>query len=415
MRRLAFHFYGFLLLAVVGLGWTIEQLWSSQQNDMPAWVEPLAESFVNLSQYIERPEQLEQALDLPVQVVSAGQVRWPSAQQSKFAAGEPVILFGDTTQLYVYIQHRDDIWRIGPVIDETPSPTYAYHLLFFLLLAVVTTIWLWPLSRDLKRLEEHLRYVSQPDQKPLDLSKRSLVYPLALSFNAMRERIWYLLGIQRDLTHAVSHDLRTPLARMKFALALPDSPAKTEALQEDVAEMEEIVDTLLDYARMEAQEELMERDDVDVSELCLHVVEKYQRNATQKIELECPEHAVFRCDGHYIERALNNLLQNASRYAASCIRVVVVPQRESSGMPNGGGLTIHVDDDGPGIPASERQKILKPFVRLEESRSRDSGGAGLGLTIVSRIMEWHGGRIDISDSPLGGARFSLILPEPPQI
>ena len=226
MRRLAFHFYGFLLLAVVGLGWTIEQLWSSQQNDMPAWVEPLAESFVNLSQYIERPEQLEQALDLPVQVVSAGQVRWPSAQQSKFAAGEPVILFGDTTQLYVYIQHRDDIWRIGPVIDETPSPTYAYHLLFFLLLAVVTTIWLWPLSRDLKRLEEHLRYVSQPDQKAARLVEALIGYPLALSFNAMRERIWYLLGIQRDLTHAVSHDLRTPLARMKFALALPDSPAK---------------------------------------------------------------------------------------------------------------------------------------------------------------------------------------------
>lgn len=407
MRRLAFHFYGFLLLAVVGLGWTIEQLWSSQQNDMPAWVEPLAESFVNLSQYIERPEQLEQALDLPVQVVSAGQVRWPSAQQSKFAAGEPVILFGDTTQLYVYIQHREDIWRIGPVIDETESPTYAYHLLFFLLLAVVTTIWLWPLSRDLKKLERHLRVVSQPDQKPLNLSKRSLVYPLALSFNAMRERIWYLLGIQRDLTHAVSHDLRTPLARMKFALALPDSPAKTEALQEDVAEMEEIVDTLLDYARMEAQEELMERESVDVSELCLHVVEKYQRDGSRVIELRSPDHLQFCCDGHYLERALNNLLQNASSHAESKVQVEVALRN--------GDLIIHVDDDGAGIPVSERQKILKPFVRLEESRSRDSGGAGLGLTIVSRIMEWHGGRIDISDSPLGGARFSLILPEPPQV
>ncbi|MCH8500722.1 MAG: hypothetical protein LAT77_02290 [Aliidiomarina sp.] len=407
MRRLAFHFYGFLLLAVVGLGWTIEQLWSSQQNDMPAWVEPLAESFVNLSQYIERPEQLEQALDLPVQVVGSGQVRWPAAQQSKFAAGEPVILFGDSTQLYVYIQHRDDIWRVGPVIDETPSPTYAYHLLFFLLLAVVTTIWLWPLSRDLKRLEEHLRYVSQPDQKPLNLSKRSLVYPLALSFNTMRERIWYLLGIQRDLTHAVSHDLRTPLARMKFALALPDSPTKTEALQEDVQEMEAIVDTLLDYARMEAQEELMEREDVDVSELCSHVVEKYQRDGARSIHLTAPEHLHFCCDGHYLERALNNLLQNASRHANNKVHVEVI-QRQ-------GELVIHVDDDGAGIPASERQKILKPFVRLEESRSRDSGGAGLGLTIVSRIMEWHGGRIDISDSPLGGARFSLILPEPPKI
>lgn len=408
MRRLAFHFYGFLLLAVVGLGWTIEQLWSSQQNDMPAWVEPLAESFVNLSQYIERPEQLQQALDLPVQAVNVGQVRWPPAQQSKFAAGEPVILFGDATQLYVYIQHRNDVWRIGPVIDETENPTYAYHLLFFLLLAVVTTIWLWPLSRDLKRLEQHLRYVSQPDQKPLSLSKRSLVFPLAESFNIMRERIWYLLGIQRDLTHAVSHDLRTPLARMKFALALPDSEAKTQALQDDVAEMEDIVDTLLDYARMEAQEELMERDDVDISELCLHIIEKYQRDGALRVELDAPEHVQFRCDGHYLERALNNLLQNASRYAREQINVVVVPQAD-------GALTIHVDDDGPGIPVSERRKILKPFVRLEESRSRDSGGAGLGLTIVSRIMEWHGGRIDISDSPLGGARFSLTLPEPPKV
>ena len=125
------------------------------------------------------------------------------------------------------------------------------------------------------------------------------------------------------------------------------------------------------------------------------------RAAGRDVAIEAPDYvpASVRCDGKYLARALANVLRNAVRYARS--RVSLSIER------SGSRTVINVDDDGPGVPPAERQRLFEPFTRIGGSRGRDSGGVGLGLAIVKSVAEWHGGQALISDSPLGGARVTI--------
>lgn len=402
MRRLLTHFYVFLLLAIIGLGWSLEQVWRDYQPELPPWFSALTQSVTSLTAQAESPEQLSEQLALDVVVVGDGRVGWPVAEQRRLQQGEALPVFSADQSLYLYLKKDELVWRIGPIADGTESTNYWYHILFFVLLALLTTLWIRPLARDLHSLENHLNTFATDQSQSLQLPKRSLIQGLANSFNRMRNQIQHLLGLQRELTSAVSHDLRTPLARMKFILEMPDSPEVREALSENVEEMESLVETLLDYARLEGQEELLELSAVNLSELCENLAEKLEQLPGPPISLHMPTQCVVACDGHYVERAVQNLIQNARRHALGKVAVRIAPNPKH--------IQIHVDDDGPGIADHEKERVLQPFVRLETSRSRQSGGVGLGLTIVARIVEWHQGRIEITRSPLGGSRFTITLP-----
>ncbi|RUO29504.1 ATP-binding protein [Aliidiomarina sanyensis] len=403
MRRLLVHFYVFLLLAIIGLGWSLEQVWRDYQPEIPPWFSALEQSVLTLTQQAESPEALQSTLDLSVLVVGDGRIGWPETEQQRLDRGEALTVFSADQSLYLYVKKGEEVWRIGPIADGTPSSNYWYHILFFVLLALLTTLWLRPLARDLRALESSLNTFAKDPARSLHLPKRSLVQGLSQSFERMRLQILHLLGLQRELTSAVSHDLRTPLARMKFILEMQDSPEFREALRDNVQEMETLVDTLLDYARLEGQQEFLELSAVNLSELAENLAEKLNPLPGPEISLNVPETLIWQCDGHYMERAIQNLIQNARRHAQG--RVSVTLERRAK------TVMIHIDDDGPGIAEHERERILKPFVRLEPSRSRHSGGVGLGLTIVQRIMEWHHGHMVIGTSPLGGARFTLTLPD----
>ena len=123
------------------------------------------------------------------------------------------------------------------------------------------------------------------------------------------------------------------------------------------------------------------------------------------IRLQLPASALYFGDGHYLERAIQNLLVNAKKYARADIAVTL--------RLNARQWQIIVDDDGPGIELAWREKVLQPFYRLDASRNKQAGGFGLGLAIVQRVMQWHQGRVEISTAPQGGARFILSLPATP--
>lgn len=410
MRRLIIHFYVFLLLAVVGLGWSLEQVWRDKQPNIPEWVAPFSEAVKLSASNLGNAEQVAKTLQIDVLTLPMDSVAWPAQEQARLLRGETIVLFNTYQQIYLYYQwaasesSTPELWRIGPIGEPVEPPTYWYHVLYFVLLALLASFWIWPLARDLISLERHLGELPHQQDQPLNLPKRSLITSLATRFNTMRSQIRHLLGLQRELTRAVSHDLRTPLARMKFALAMrADRGEDVEMLSEDVAEMEQLVGTLLDYAKLEGQEKILHIDRVNLSELSLNLAEKLNQMPGPQVQVIGSAALTAEGDGHYLERALQNLIQNARRHAKSDVRVVLECRKE--------WLHIHVDDDGPGIALEQRVRILQPFVRLEESRSKESGGVGLGLTIVSRIVEWHHGQLRIDTSPLGGARFTLSIPQ----
>jgi len=411
MRRLFLHFYLFMLLVLVGIGWSVDRLWQqSQATELPGWVSLLGQSLAyQLSQPETLPQQVAGQLNLSLQSLPLDAIDWSTSELAALERGQMVPLFSDNMVYFYQLQQPAQLLQFGPVQIEANSHSgYLFTLLFFALLAVAVALWLWPLARDIQQLQKQLRHFGQGMQVPeQQLPAHSLLTPIAQSVQQMTEQIQRLVSLQREMTHAVSHELRTPLARLSFALEMqPIAETDKQAMLQDVHELDQLVDEMLDYARLEAQVVTLQLHQVDVGELLDNLVEKLAPLPGAPILLQRPPHIQLLCDGHYLERALQNLLVNAKRYGRHQV-LLSVQQDEDQ-------LQFVVEDDGIGIPKAQRDSILQPFVRLDQSRSKGHGGFGLGLAIVSRIVSWHQGQLSIDDSVLGGASFKLQLPKRPR-
>jgi two-component system, OmpR family, sensor kinase ParS len=296
---------------------------------------------------------------------------------------------------------------------------YEYQLIYYTIILTLITVamcailWRWtrPLWRDLEGLTAATARVGGGDfGVRADVAKGSLLAPIAAAFNVMAGRVQALLQSHRDLEQGVAHELRTPLAQLKFDLELAraseestDRERRFEAMSRDVVDLEELVSELLVLASLRQAPPYSPRE-VPARALIDEVMRRAQdemRAAGRSVRIEPPAHLpdTLSCDPKSLSRALANVLRNAGRYAHS--RVAFTIERA-------GALTmISVDDDGPGVPPRERDRLFEPFTRVEDSRGRDSGGVGLGLAIVKSVAEWHGGTASISESPLGGARVSI--------
>lgn len=243
----------------------------------------------------------------------------------------------------------------------------------------------------------------------------TLVSRLAASFNGMAEHIQRLVQVQREMIHAVSHELRTPVARIRFGVQMIGSAGSPQALEKqlsgidgDIQELDELIDEILTYARLEQGGPVFSLREGSVVEVARQVVAEQQR-IREGIEIECiadgasERWALADMEPRYIHRAIQNLVGNAARYARARVRVTCQLDENT--------CRIDVEDDGPGIPEKDWEKVFTAFARLDDSRTRTSGGYGLGLSIVRRILYWHGGQAFVGRSEeLGGARFSLVWP-----
>jgi len=220
----------------------------------------------------------------------------------------------------------------------------------------------------------------------------------AAAFIDMRERIRRHLTQRTEMLAGVSHDLRTPLTRMKLELAmLPESPAIT-GLRSDVGEMERMVDSYLDFVRGEGEEKV---EETDLGQILSSLVQGARRNG-HAVSLEAEGDLRLPLRPQAMRRCVSNLLANAIRHGT---RVAVTVKRGE------GATEIMVDDDGPGVPADQREAVFKPFFRLEGSRNPATGGVGLGLTIARDVARGHGGDLVLAESPLGGLRATIRLPQ----
>ncbi len=304
-------------------------------------------------------------------------------------------------------------FRYAAPVTERSVLDWALAFVFYAAIALVLMIWLWPLRRDLRRLERStMKFGNRNWAFDAQVKPASQVYPLAQAFRRMAERIDSLISSHKDMSNAVSHEIKTPLARMRFEIEMARTAANPEKLAEhlnninsDIAELNSFVTAALDYAILERAEVALNIAQHDFTLILPAVTESVRRSAPADLQIRCevqPDATHVSCDAYLMETVLRNLLYNAIRYARKAIVVTFTIQPH-------GRYTLRVEDDGPGIPEADRQRVFGSFVQLD----RPSGakvGYGLGLAIVKRVVEWHGGTVEVSQSAAGGASFLIEWP-----
>jgi two-component system osmolarity sensor histidine kinase EnvZ len=274
----------------------------------------------------------------------------------------------------------------------------------FLLLAVAT-VFLRNQVRPIERLADAAEAFGKgrdvPDFRP---SGAAEVRRAAYAFIDMRERVSRAMQQRTEMLAGVSHDLRTPITRMKLQLALMPDGQDTRELTADVTEMERMVEEYLAFARGAAGETAVE---LDLSRLLADVAANARRGEDAKgaegkpVELRVEPDLLLQARPNALKRCVTNLVDNALRHGAR----VRLSAAEQAGM-----LEIAVEDDGPGIPPARREEAFRPFHRLDEGRNLGAGGVGLGLAIARDIARGHGGDLTLGDSALGGLKAVISLP-----
>ena len=278
--------------------------------------------------------------------------------------------------------------------------------------ALAIFLWLRLFRRDMLTLEKAAARVGEGNfAVEIDMRKGAALYPLADSLNKMKNRIAALLGSHKNLTNAISHEFRTPITRLRFrhelaieAKTMSEKDEQLRNMDTAIDQLDDLSTELLEYARLDRETPVLDVAPIDavtwlegLADEARDVASSENRNITVAIMAE-----IENVDGdyRYLSRAVANLLRNAVHY---CKKRVELRIEKVDGK-----FALRVDDDGPGIPATEREHLFEPFTRLDKSRDRQSGGFGIGLAIVRQIARWHGGTATISESKLGGARVTLI-------
>ena len=319
--------------------------------------------------------------------------------------------FDDQVVIHYLLEDSDSVITLGPLEMPTrPRVKSTYRVLILATFGLVIFIWLWPMSRDLEQLKKATKAFGQGQfDSTAPAAKSTMIAPMIASFNMMAARIRRLIEAHKELTNAVSHELRTPLARTKFALEMLDTIKNDEKrkkyqqqINNDVCELEELINEMLIYAAFDSDKPELNFTRTNLSDLVkLQIASHDQFVSSVEFVNKLPDNYVC-CDGHFIDRAVNNFISNAIKYGNDKVRVTL--------LQVGNQCNICVEDNGDGVSDEFKQVIFDAFSRGDQSRNRETGGFGLGLAIVARIMEWHQGQASIGDSELGGASFTLTWP-----
>lgn len=345
-------------------------------------------------------------------------------QSRRVEEGDTVLALGkngDSLRVLAGIVGTPWVLELGPIERMNPYPPQ----LLLLLVAVGLSLIGLTLYLLVRRLEQRLRSLESAAAR---LARGSLdaraevagadsVGRLATAFNHMAVQIQRLITVQRELVRAVSHELRTPVARLRFGLEMLESAETDTARQKylagmdgDIQDLDQLVDEMLTYARLEQGSPALSYRALELGPLVEQVVAEIAP-LRREVLVTCEagplvpfdQGSWIEAEPRYLHRALQNLLSNAIRYAEGRVRVSYRVSLER--------CQVDVEDDGPGVPQDRWERLFTPFFRVDDSRTRVTGGHGLGLSIVRRIVHWHGGRATIGRSAdLGGACFTLTWP-----
>jgi len=347
-------------------------------------------------------EALSTEFALPVRVLAAAEFDAPN--QARLAVDQVVAARHEWIDVYLVLLpgDRGEVVVYGPTGYPTPWLLPRFLLVLALSSGFAALAWfgLRPVLRSQAALESTAQRIAAGDLAARIPQGAGVATPdVAGAFDTMAERIEDLVTSQQEVLRAASHELRTPIARLRIGVHLLASAAADERdereakLDDDLQELDDLVDEVLLHARLGPDGAGQEPVDVELAPLVDGLLARLSADTTVEVgDVE----VTLRAAPRLLRRALRNLILNASRYADT-VRI----------STDGDPLAICVDDDGPGIPEAQRERALLPFVRFGEQ-----GGHGLGLAIVARIVRWHGGTITLGTSDLGGLRVRLVWPQP---
>ena len=327
---------------------------------------------------------------------------------SYLSLGEP--RYVTYSEVAVLIDGGANALIFGPVEvwQSTDRTAYALATLAYILVSVVIIgILIRPIAIQFQAIARGAGAISSGDYGARITGPAARYGDSAVTaFNLMADRTENLLKAKVELLQMVSHEIRTPLSRIHFAVELfesastPDQRAERIAAVVDSADdLDRLVNDLLKYVR--SGESGVEKRSIRISELVADV-DRSMIDSEKTLSVKLDGDAVVLCDRVLLNSAIGNLVGNASRFAKNEVLI--------SSVLEDGVVSLHVDDDGPGVPKEYREIIFEPFSRLDNSKLEHKNGVGLGLAIVQRAVENCGGEVSVSSSPVGGARFTVRLP-----
>lgn len=436
MKHLFFRLYLLLILVFIGLGWSLDQLYDqfSADDQVPTDLDQHRGTLFLLNRELTRlPAESHQdyvaalapSFGYPVSLLSETELmaRLQQAEQSLtdeqrsfLLKGGQVAVIDDQSGLNWFLQKQTNTANaivFGPMRLTAEKNNTLLNAAFLIIMALIVFVWVWPLSRGLMTLTKAAQRFGDGDfATRVSSHVAQPLQPVVKRFNAMAARIQRLIRSHKDLSHAVSHELRTPIARIRFAMEMTrevSDPSKRDyyfgVMNNNIEELDSLVDELLTYARFDREEPKLKIVPHNLVKLANNVVERFtmiEPQLTFTVDSDHLTNLVADCDHDAICRVLDNLLRNAVRYAHSRIHICI-RRLETQ-------IEVSIEDDGPGIPKAYWDNLFDPFVRLDKSRDRNSGGIGLGLAIVRRYMEWHHGQVSIANAEPQGAKFVLCWP-----
>ena len=411
------------VVATLGLGWLFDQAYAqySPENSSPDAIDVLRKLGDNLAKTADKTPSSKAFLShwpdinqYSLILQPANESPLPQSLLAQMKRGDPVLLETRKSLSYHYfLPAKDEILILrAPLLNKSANASthYLWTTAFYLVLISLFLLWAYPLVKQLLSLRSAARAFGEGKlDKRISHNSLSYIYDIEVEFNNMAQRIENLIADVKLLSTAVSHDLRTPLARIRFGI---DTLQEVEDIQlrqelelqlgDDVDEMTSLVETLLNYARLEQNMVEIKKVPVNIAELIQSCIKRKKSNNLKLSFINLSNNKLVLADNKYITMVLNNLLQNAINYGRGQVLVELSHENRN--------IIISISDDGDGVPTAQRENILKPFFRAENSLNQVKGH-GIGLAIVKRILDWHNGTLLISNATeLSGSKFTIRFP-----
>ena len=411
-----------ILVAVLGIGGVLDNFFSQYQtqpnkgSDELSAYRQLGKSLASTLDKQKNSQQFianwQQESNLSVTLVHLDDFFIPDSLKQEFHSGEPIEYETDNNISIHFIvpsQKKVLIFNIPTAVEESQNSALQLMLtgVFYLGILMVVLIWLYPLIKQLKQLKQSTKVFGEGKlQQRINVNSTSYIASIETEFNRMAEQIETLISDNKLLRDAVAHDLRTPLARLRFGIEILQETEKPETrekyqrhLSRDIDEMEKLVNVLLNYARIEQSMIAVKQQSINLNELISQCVGAVT-DSNKIINWHAQDDVIVNGDANYLSMLISNLLGNALQYADNEITMMVAK--------SGSKQQFIISDDGPGIAKEKRSELLKPFIRGEHFHQQP--GYGMGLAIVSRIAKLHDATLIITYSAeLGGAEFCLTF------
>lgn len=371
------------------------------------------------TQLREKIALFQQNYPIVISLESSNKIALPLSLISQLSQQGGLLLASSTNQylLKSIPNHPELLLRIDLPNEKVEDKNFNFILTLILYVSIcgILILWLIPLTRRLYLLNNAAAKIGsgQLDAR-IENSRFSYIKVLERSFNTMASKIEKLVADNKILARSLSHDIRTPMACLRFGIEAALDTTSIEKkntyltrMDNELTRMEEMTSRFLDYASMERQALNLKKQQIDVQALIVSAITDCQVLAKQKnIEVTmntANKKQTYPLDYHWCYRALVNLISNAIGYANTAVTIQIKNHNNQ--------LAITVSDDGKGIDEDKLKIIFNPFVKLDADRSREQGHFGLGLAICTKVMDWHQGSIDVKNgTQLSGANFTLNFP-----